>query len=88
LSVLWKLICHFLDRSQPDRGISFAQKYLETGNSVETVYQKLMQLYAVAGNRSLVKKNYEACRKNVFDALDCSPDPETIRLFYNRLAVK
>jgi len=88
LSVLWKLVCHFLDRSQPDKGIYFAQKYLETDNSVEAVYQKLMQLYAAAGNRSLVKRTYEACRKNVFDALDCPADPETVRLFHEGLTTK
>ncbi len=88
LSVLWKLICHCLDGSQPDKGIVYAQKYLETDNSVETVYQKLMQLYAETGNRSQVKKTFESCRQNVFESLDCPPDPETIRLYHACLAVK
>ena len=88
LSVLWKLICHFLKRPDPEKGIYYAQKYLETDDSVETVYQKLMQLYATAGNRSQVKKTFETCRQKVFEALDCPPDTETIRLLHECLAVK
>ncbi|WP_320042617.1 BTAD domain-containing putative transcriptional regulator [uncultured Desulfobacter sp.] len=88
LSVLWKLICHFLKKSDPEKGIYYAQKYLETDDSIETVYQKLMQLYAAAGNRSLVKKTFETCQQKVFEFLDCPPEPETIRLFHECLAVQ
>lgn len=87
LSVLWKLICHFGDRSDYGKGIDYAEKYLDADSSVEPVYQWLMQFHAMAGNRSQVKKTYENCLKHVSQSLDCPPDPKTVDLYHSLLSL-
>lgn len=85
LSILWKIICHFDETKDHDRGIFYADQYLGVDDSAEHVYQKLMYFHALAGNRSEIKKVFERCRRIVADLLDCPLHPQTIDVYRSLL---
>lgn len=67
---------HEMKKDYP-RAIDFCGKYLACDAYAEDMYQRLMRYHALSGNRAMVKKTYERCRRSLVEDLDCPLSRET-----------
>jgi predicted ATPase/predicted negative regulator of RcsB-dependent stress response len=61
--------------------IHYANQWLTIDPLNESAHCRLMQLYASAGQRSAVMRQYEACVKVLRDELDISPQSSTTKVY-------
>lgn len=57
--------------------IDLAQRYLQVDDLAETIHRRLMELYALAGDRSAALQQYEHCAVVLERELGVDPVPET-----------
>ena len=57
--------------------IGYAQRYLAMDELAEDVHRRLIELYALDGNRSAALRQYERCVTVLERELGVSPTPET-----------
>ncbi len=75
------LVTGYLRRGEGVAGIPHAQKLLDLDPLRENTHRDLMQLYALADQRSLALGQYEKCRQILQEKLGIKPEPQTITLF-------
>lgn len=80
LSVLVSIADYFEMKKDYQKAIDYCNRYLAKDAYAEDVYQRLMGFHAQLGNRTMVKKTYERCRKSIVDELECPLSSETERL--------
>lgn len=78
---LRRLTSHLRSQGNYDDAVTYAQKWLSLDNLDEEVHRFLMELYALAGQRSLAVRQYEQCQAILDEELQVSPEPETQELF-------
>lgn len=81
LSALEVLIENFAERGQVELAIQYAQRFLDTDPLAESVHRRLIELYAMSGNRNAALRQFEICARVLEKELGVSPLPET-RLVY------
>ncbi|MDX1414834.1 MAG: AAA family ATPase, partial [Candidatus Promineifilaceae bacterium] len=86
LSTLAKIVVVLRQKGDYQAAIRYAQQYLETDDLAEEIHRELITLYAMAGNRAAVLKQYETCVEVLERELGVSPLPETDNAF--ELAVR
>jgi DNA-binding SARP family transcriptional activator len=76
LSVLASIAEYYEVKRDYARAVEFCSRYLAKDSYAEDMYQRLMRLHNLLGNRAMVKKTYEKCRKSM-DDLACPLSSET-----------
>lgn len=66
---------------EPELAVQYAGEVLELDPFREPAYQRLMRLYAEAGNRAEAVRVFGRCRELLRDELGTSPSPQTEALF-------
>ena len=79
LSVLASIVDYCEAKKDFPRAVNYCGRYLARDPYAEDMYQRLMRCHALLGNRAMVKKTYEKCRKAMND-LDCPLSRETEQL--------
>ncbi len=79
--VLEKLATGLADRRQFDQAWPYARRWLALDPLDEAGHRLLMQLYAWAGDRTAVARQYEQCGKVLAAELGIKPAPETTALY-------
>ncbi|MCB0136747.1 MAG: bacterial transcriptional activator domain-containing protein [Caldilineaceae bacterium] len=80
LALLDKL-CGFCEaRQEYDAAISYALRILRHEPARENAHRRLMQLYALAGDRTAALRQYAWCVAALHQELDIGPDEQTIQL--------
>ncbi|MFQ5740921.1 MAG: tetratricopeptide repeat protein [Acidobacteriota bacterium] len=64
-----------------EHGIDFAHRWLALDPLVEEVHRHLLRLYAAAGRRMEVQRQYERCTAILSQQLGVEPEPETQQLY-------
>ena len=82
--VLAKLAAGLADRRQYDRALSHARRGLALDPLDEASHRLLMQIYAWAGERAALARQYQQCADVLAAELGIEPAPETTAL-YNAL---
>lgn len=77
LQALATLIDEHAARGAYDAAIAYARRYLATDDLAEHVYRRLIELYALTGNRGAALRQYEHCAAVLERELGISPLPET-----------
>lgn len=77
LLVLASIIEYHEMKKDYQKAIDFCGKYLASDAYAEDMYQRLMRFHALSGNRAMVKKTYDRCRKSIVEELDCPLSRET-----------
>lgn len=80
LSVLASIVDYFESEKDYQKAIDYCGKYLAKDAYAEDMYQRLMRLHFFLGNRAMVKRTYERCRKSIVNDLDCPLSKETEHL--------
>ncbi len=80
LAVVASIIEYYESRREYQKAIDYCGRYLLKDAYAEDIYQRLMRYHALTGNRAMVRKTYERCRKCIVDDLNCSLSKETIAL--------
>ncbi|BAJ64701.1 ATP-binding protein [Anaerolinea thermophila] len=81
LSAVEMLMEDFAEKGELELAIQYAQRYLDTDPLVEDVHRRLIELYAISGNRNAALRQFEICARILEQELGVSPLPET-RLIY------
>ena len=82
-NILEKLAGYDAERRQFDSALSNARKWLALDRLNESAHRKLMQIYALADNRSAAIKQYDKCLRVLQDELGVSPQDATQVLFHD-----
>ena len=77
LQALAALIETFAIDADYRSAIDYAQRYLAIDELAEDIHRRLIELYALAGNRSAALRQYERCVTVLERELGVSPTPET-----------
>jgi DNA-binding SARP family transcriptional activator len=77
LSVLASIADYYRAEKDFPKAVEFCGRYLDKDPYAEDVYQQLMLIHGVTGNRAMVKKIYDRCRRNIVEGLGCALSPET-----------
>jgi two-component SAPR family response regulator len=77
LSVLASIIDYFAQKKELETAIKYSHSYLAIDAYAEDIYQNLMKLYALTGNKPMVIKTYERCKDNIIRDLGCPLSHET-----------
>jgi DNA-binding SARP family transcriptional activator len=86
LFILTELAAAAVDAGDYQDGIVWCQRLLAKDRCREDTYRLLMLCHARLGQRSRVHSWYELCVRTLRTELDCSPEPETERVY--RLALR
>jgi predicted ATPase len=77
LKALAGLVQDLTDEGEYVHAIEYAQRYLSTDELAEEMHRQLIDLYALAGDRSAALRQYEQCALVLERELGVSPLPET-----------
>ncbi|MCA9873859.1 MAG: hypothetical protein KC441_09395 [Anaerolineales bacterium] len=77
IQALDQLTAICLEQKDHQAGIEYAQQLLAIDPWREEAHQQLMQLYALAGQRSAALRQYEICREVLAEELGIEPSPQT-----------
>jgi DNA-binding SARP family transcriptional activator/tetratricopeptide (TPR) repeat protein len=77
LEALDLLIEHCTAQGAYHEAIAYAQRYLETDELAETTHRRLIELYALDGDRGAALRQFERCATILERELGVSPLPET-----------
>ncbi|MBA4367137.1 MAG: hypothetical protein C0403_05800 [Desulfobacterium sp.] len=81
LHLLTKIMETFEQKTDYPKATAYGEKFLQTDPYVEEIYQHLMRLYARMGNRSMVKRTFEKCKKMIALDLAVPLSPKTNALY-------
>lgn len=81
LKALEHLVEGCASEGEISQAIRYARQYLETDALAEAIHQRLIQLYAAAGDRHLALQQYERCASVLESELGVSPLPETRAIY-------
>ncbi|MGW8227113.1 MAG: AAA family ATPase, partial [Anaerolineales bacterium] len=81
LGLLETLVRQNTEHGEISQAIKYARQYLKTDSLSETMHQRLIQLYACAGDRHLAIRQFEHCVKILDSALGVKPLPETLAVY-------
>jgi two-component SAPR family response regulator len=81
LSMLGSIIDHYEHQKEYHKAIEYCGRYLAMEPSLEELYQRLMRYHAELGNRSMLSKTYERCKKAIVDELGYPLTHKTERLY-------
>jgi len=70
---------------EPDLAVQYAAEVLDVDPFREPAYQRLMRLYADAGNRAEALRVFGRCRELLREELGASPSPQTEAVFLDIL---
>lgn len=87
LYVLTQIMQCYEDRQDYAACIDYAGRYLKVEKYDEALYQKLMQYYALTGNKALVIRIFERCKENILNGLDIPLSRKTEALFQELIAL-
>ena len=85
LGVLATLIKRYTACLEYEAAIDCAQRYLATDELAEHIHQRLIALYAAAGNRSAALRQFERCAAVLERELGVRPLPETRAVYASAL---
>jgi len=88
LETLAALIEHHTARREYSAAIYAAQHYLSIDELAEEIHRRLIQLYALSGDRSAARRQFERCSDTLDRELGVSPLPETRTVYEDALAGK
>jgi DNA-binding SARP family transcriptional activator len=77
LEALASLIEEQAAKGEYAAAIAFAQRYLATDDLAEEIHRRLIELYAISGDRSAALRQYEQCLTILERELGVDPLPET-----------
>ncbi len=80
-TALEQLACGLAGRQQYDAALPHARRWLALDPLHEPAHRLLMQLYAWAGDRAAVARQYRECSKVLQAELGVEPEPETTALY-------
>jgi DNA-binding SARP family transcriptional activator len=80
-ALLDKLIDYCRAQRQFDQGIAYGMRLLRADRTHERTHRQLMQLYALAGDRSLALRQFEQCRAALAHEFGVEPTEPTLALF-------
>ncbi len=86
LSVLASIVDYFESEKDYLKAVDFCGKYLAKDPYAEDMYVRLMRFHSLLGNRAMVKRTYERCRKSIVEELECPLSEETEHLVEKLLA--
>ena len=81
LEALTEIISFYGETGEYQKAIEYTVKYLSSDKYDEEIYQLLMTFYSHTGNRTMIIKTFEQCKRALEEGLDCPPDEETESLF-------
>jgi DNA-binding SARP family transcriptional activator len=81
LQGLSKLTAWFQARHEYERGIQFAQQWLDLDPLSESAHRELMRVYALNGQRSTALRQYETCKQVLMAELKVEPSTSTQTLY-------
>jgi DNA-binding SARP family transcriptional activator len=81
LQLLREIVEYFESKGDYKKCIEYAKKYLDKDKYDEDVYQLLMTYYAHTGNKAMMAKTFERCKKAIAADLNCPISEETERLY-------
>ena len=67
--MLVSIIDYYEHQKEYHQAIEHCGRYLAMDPSIEELYQRLMRDYAELGNRSMLSKTYERCKKAIVNEL-------------------
>lgn len=70
-----------INREHFEEGLSFAARGLAEDPYCEEIHRLIMEIHARTGNRPGVAKQYELCKKSLYEQIGAAPSPETSRLY-------
>ena len=85
LTSLSYLMHYYKYHQDYERGLACGQKILQQDPLREEIHREMMRMYAESGQRSLVARQYEACRDALASELGVPPMEETQLLFQQLL---
>lgn len=80
LVILDKLVDYFQAHQAYEEGIAYGERILRCDRASERTHRRLMQLYALAGNRTEALRQYERCRCALDEELGVQPATSTVKL--------
>src|SRR6185436_11963445 len=86
LETLAALIEHHTARGEHSAAIEAAQRYLAVDELAEEIHRRLIQLYALNGDRSAALRQFERCSVTLDRELGVAPLPETRAIYEAALA--
>jgi DNA-binding SARP family transcriptional activator/pimeloyl-ACP methyl ester carboxylesterase len=78
---LRSLIEAHIFRGEYTQAIPYARRWLSLDSLHEPAHRRLMQLYAWSGQQSAALRQYEECRRILFEELGIQPEAETQALY-------
>lgn len=81
LESLLSLVESHTQRGEYAQAIRYARRYLDVDELAEEVHRKLMELYALNGDRHAALRQYEACMLILERELGVDPLPETTAVY-------
>ena len=86
LQTLQAIITYYEERLDYQKGIKYAQKYLQVDRYEERIYQRLMTFYAKTKNRAMITLTHERCKEKLAEELGCPLSIDTEKLYQTLLA--
>jgi predicted ATPase/DNA-binding SARP family transcriptional activator len=86
LETLAALIEHHTAHGEYSSAINAAQRYLAIDELAEEIHRRLIQLYALSGDRSAALRQFERCSSMLDRELGVSPLPETRAVYETALS--
>lgn len=83
LEALDQLIDYYYEKKEYEAAIIYAKQYLETDNLAEEIHCRLMELYALIGDRSAAERQFEQCTILLEQELGSSPSPKTWAMYHS-----
>jgi LuxR family maltose regulon positive regulatory protein len=81
LSMLVSIIDYHEHHKEYHQAIESCGRYLAIEPSIEELYQRLMRYHAALGNKSMLMKTYDSCKKAIVDELGYPLTQKTKRLY-------
>lgn len=88
LEILSDLIDYYQQRKDYANAIAQATRYLAIDNLAEEVHCKLIELYALVGDRSAAERQFEHCAAALEQDLGISPSPKTWAMYQAAIGPK
>lgn len=82
LAMLDKLLDHTQSQGHYELGIDYGLRALRCDRARERTHQRLMALYALAGDRSAALRQFDQCAAALEEELGVSPSAETYSLYH------
>ncbi len=86
MAALDRLVLLLENQRAYEEGIRYAQRLLSLEPLEEKIYQQLMRMYALSGNRTGALRVYQECVEHLRRELDVEPDEQTQALYQRLLS--